>query len=306
MLNLNLEQLRNFVVTAKTQNLTKSAEQLYISQPTLSRMIAKLEEDLGVPLFDRKGKNIQLNAYGQLVLNFAERCFSGLDELQHQFDELKGGTSGCVNIGSSFTAGNTGWLDTCIRWFVLEHPDVRFGFFEMSPHELGGALLGRDIDIALSSTAYNEREIEWKTLYTEHMGVLMSTDNALCQKESVTVEDICSERIIIVKHDSDLDRAIVEFCENKGLMPNLFYQIDAPYLADEMLCKNMGISIITNKRYAADVPALGTEGSHEILSFRPLADLDASLPCRIGILRGRTLMTAAQHMYNKMCEEASK
>ena len=55
MLNLNMEQLRNFVVTAKTQNLTKSAEQLYISQPTLSRMIAKLEEDLGAQLFDRKG-----------------------------------------------------------------------------------------------------------------------------------------------------------------------------------------------------------------------------------------------------------
>ncbi len=304
MLNLNLEQLRNFVVTAKTQNLTKSAEQLYISQPTLSRMIAKLEEDLGAELFDRKGKNIQLNAYGQLVLEFAEQCFSGIDELQRRFEMLKEGVSGSVRIGSSFAEGNTGWIDMCIRWFIHAHPDVQFGYFQMSPQELSEALLGRDIDIALSSTAYNEREIQWKTLYHERMGVLMSANNALAHKEYVTVDDICSERIIMVNHDSDLDRAIIELCHNKGLMPNIFYQIDAPYLADEMLEKNMGVSIITDKRFAADVPALGMPGSHDVLAFRPLEEPSASLPCRIGVLRGRILMTAAQHMYDKMCEAA--
>ncbi len=306
MLNLNLEQLRNFVVTAKLQNLTKSAEQLYISQPTLSRMIAKLEEDLGAPLFDRKGKNIQLNAYGQLVLDFAERCFSGLDELNRQFDELKDGTTGRVQIGSSFSEGNTGWIETCIRWFVFEHPNVRFSFFEMNPQELSEALMSRDIDIALSSTAYNERDIEWKTLYTERMGVLMSTENELASRQSVSIEDICRARIIMVNHDSDLDRMIIDFCQQKGLAPNIFYRLDAPQLADEMLEHNMGISIITDKRFAADVPALGRLETIDKLTFRPFEEASASMPCRIGVLRGRTLMHAAQHMYDKMCAEATR
>ena len=306
MLNLNMEQLRNFVVTAKTQNLTKSAEQLYISQPTLSRMIAKLEEDLGAQLFDRKGKNIQLNAYGQLVLEFAEQCFSGLDELNRQFDCLKNGAGGSVQIGSSFTNGNTGWIEQCIRWFVFEHPDVRFSFFEMSPKELGEALAGREIDIALSSLGYNEREIEWKTLYTEHMGILMSEDNELARKETVTVEDLCNSRILMVNHDSDMDRAIIGFCQTKGLEPNIFYQVDAPHLADEMLSKNMAISIITDRRFFADVPAHGALEGLTPLTYRPFDDESASLACRIGVLRGRTLTTAAQHMYDKMCEEAVK
>lgn len=301
-----MEQLRNFVVTAQMQNLTKSAEQLYISQPTLSRMIAKLEEDLGAQLFDRKGKNIQLNAYGKLVMEFAKSTFSGLDELNRQFDCLKAGVGGTVQIGSSFTNGDTGWLEQCIRWFVFEHPDVRFSFFEMNPTELSEALARRDIDIALSSLGYNEREIEWKTLYTEHMGVLMSKENRLAEKERVSAAEICTERILMVNHDSDMDRMIVEFCQTQGLTPNIFYQIDAPQLADEMLAKNMAISIITDRRFAADVPARGVLHDDQMLTYRPFNEESAQLSCRIGVLRGRTLTTAAQQMYDKMCIEAVK
>lgn len=306
MLNLNMEQLRNFVVTARTQNLTKSAEQLYISQPTLSRMIAKLEEDLGAQLFDRKGKNIQLNAYGQLVLEFAKSTFSGLDELNRQFDCLKAGIGGSVQVGSSFTNGNTGWIEQCVRWFVFAHPDVRFSFFEMNPAELSEALARREIDIALSSLGYNEREIEWKTLYTEHMGVLMSEKNELAKKQSVSAADICTERILMVNHDSDMDRTIIDFCQAQGLTPNIFYQIDAPHLADEMLAKNMAISIITDHRFAADVPARGAPHADEPLTYRPFNEETAELSCRIGVLRGRTLTTAAQEMYDKMCAEATR
>ena len=138
------------------------------------------------------------------------------------------------------------------------------------------------------------------------MGILMSSENILAEKQTVSVEDLCNSRILMVNHDSDMDRAIIEFCQAKGLEPNIFYQVDAPHLADEMLAKNMAISIITDRRYFADVPAHGAMEGLTPLTYRPFDDESASLACRIGVLRGRTLTTAAQHMYDRMCAEAIK
>ena len=78
---MELHQLNCFLEVAKLEHITQAAEQLHITQPALSKVIARLEEDLGVKLFDREGQNIRLNEYGTVVMNYARRVFNSLGDM---------------------------------------------------------------------------------------------------------------------------------------------------------------------------------------------------------------------------------
>ena len=90
---MELSHLKYFQLTAELQHITRAAEQLYISQPALSKTISKLENELDVKLFDREGKNVFLNDYGKSVLFHANKIFSELDEMQREISDMKNGPS---------------------------------------------------------------------------------------------------------------------------------------------------------------------------------------------------------------------
>ena len=116
---MELHQLNCFLEVAKLEHITQAAEQLHITQPALSKVIARLEEDLGVKLFDREGKNIRLNEYGTVVMNYARRVFNSLGDMQAELEEMSAGAAGMLRIGSSFPAGEPNWILECIRTFAL-------------------------------------------------------------------------------------------------------------------------------------------------------------------------------------------
>lgn len=87
---MDLLQLKYFQVVARLEHMTRAAEELHISQPSLSKMISRLEKHLGVPLFDRHGKQIRLNRFGKIFLNRVDRVFAELEEGQYELADLTG------------------------------------------------------------------------------------------------------------------------------------------------------------------------------------------------------------------------
>ena len=85
---MELNQLKCFLEVARLEHITQAAEQLHITQPALSKVIARLEDDLGVKLFDREGKNIRLNEYGRVALRYAQRIMYTIGDLQAELEEL--------------------------------------------------------------------------------------------------------------------------------------------------------------------------------------------------------------------------
>lgn len=98
---MELQQLKYFQVVARLEHMTKAAEELHITQPSLSITIARLEEALGAPLFDRFGRNIKLNEFGQLFLKRVERIFRELEEGKREVRDLAGLELGTVNLAST-------------------------------------------------------------------------------------------------------------------------------------------------------------------------------------------------------------
>ena len=85
---MDLQQLKYFQTIARLEHVSRAAEELYVAQPSLSRAIARLEEELGVPLFDRQGRHIQLNHLGRAFLKYVEEAFDKLEEGKREVEDL--------------------------------------------------------------------------------------------------------------------------------------------------------------------------------------------------------------------------
>ncbi len=101
------QQLEYFVTVAKLEHMTRAAEALAISQPALSRSISKLEEELGVPLFDRQGRSIMLNRYGELFLYRVQRMRKEYEKAVLELQELNNPELGDVSLGFLHTLGTS-------------------------------------------------------------------------------------------------------------------------------------------------------------------------------------------------------
>ena len=148
---MELNQLKCFLEVARLEHITQAADQLHITQPALSKVIARLEDDLGVKLFDREGKNIRLNEYGRVAQNYAQRIMYTIGDMEAELAEMSAGQAGNLRIGSSFPAQEPNWILECIRTFALQRPDVGVRLRQYSAARLRSALEEREIDLALST-----------------------------------------------------------------------------------------------------------------------------------------------------------
>jgi hypothetical protein len=98
---MDLLQLRYFQTVARPENVTHAAEELHIAQPCISRAIARLEDSVGVALFERTGKRIRLNEFGRVFLKRVERCFNELEEGQRELADLAGAKRGKIVVGAT-------------------------------------------------------------------------------------------------------------------------------------------------------------------------------------------------------------
>ena len=119
---MELLQLKYFQTVAKLEHITKAAEVLQIAQPSLSKTITRLENDLGVPLFDRHNRQIKLNHFGKMFLQRVDKALMELEEGQREVQELAGLKKGSITLASSISK----ILPELMRGFMSKYPDVHF------------------------------------------------------------------------------------------------------------------------------------------------------------------------------------
>lgn len=119
---MDLLQLKYFQTVARTEHITKAAEELHISQPSLSKVIARLEDDLEVPLFDRKGRQIKLNNYGKTFLRRVNRMFTELEDGKHELSDMRGNENNKI----SFALNVMSLFPELLKEYLKKFPHTRF------------------------------------------------------------------------------------------------------------------------------------------------------------------------------------
>jgi DNA-binding transcriptional LysR family regulator len=144
---MDLLQLRYFQAVARHQHVSRAAAELRVAQPALSRAIARLEAELGVPLFDRRGRRVRLNRFGAMFLARADRALDELDQGQHELRDAAGLEQGTVAVA----AETLRTLSGLVAGFLAGHPGVRFRLFQSPAPAMAAQLQAGEVDLCLAS-----------------------------------------------------------------------------------------------------------------------------------------------------------
>ncbi|WP_419672755.1 LysR family transcriptional regulator [Agromyces seonyuensis] len=149
---MNLEQLQAFVAVAQTGNFTRAADRLYLAQPTLSRQIGALEQDLGAPLFHRDRAGSTLTEAGASLLPLARRMLADADSVRRELAELAGLQRGRVRLGATPTLCIS-LVAEVLSAFHVKHPGVELHLSEHGSRRLLDELAAGELDLALVTTS---------------------------------------------------------------------------------------------------------------------------------------------------------
>lgn len=228
---------------AKIQHMTKAAEKLSISQPALSRSIARLEDELGVPLFERQGRSIHLNRYGELFEHRVERILNeyqlGLKELQQLVDP----NHGEISLGFLHTLG-TNIVPDLIRLFRTKHPDIHFSLKQNYTHLQLKHLLSGDLDLCLMAKMDVPKPIHWTELWRDELFAIVPSDHPLSKRSSITIHELANESFILMKPGYALRLQADYLFEQAKFQPRITFEGDEVSTVAGFVIAGLGVSIL--------------------------------------------------------------
>ncbi len=195
---MELRVLNYFLVVAREENITKAASLLHITQPTLSRQLMQLEEELGVKLFRRSNHNIILTNEGMLLKRRAQELISLAEKTKNEFN-YKEELSGEIAIGSG-EFQSTKILAELIASFQKEHPLIKYEIYSGNSDNIKERIEIGNLDLGLLMEPVDIGKYEFVRMpIKEEWGILINEDSELVSKESVCPEDLIDMPIIFAK-----------------------------------------------------------------------------------------------------------
>lgn len=198
---MELRVLGYFLAVAREENFTRAAEQLHVTQPTLSRQIADLEEELGVKLFTRSNHSIILTEDGMLLKRRAQELLSLADKTKRDFLNKEDNLEGVLSIGCGEFL-STAALCECIAEFRKKYPLVRYELYSGNAGSIRENIERGLLDIGLMTEPIDIRKYEFVSMpVKEQWGALVREDSQLSEKEFITPDDLVGLPLISTVSD---------------------------------------------------------------------------------------------------------
>lgn len=242
---MQLKQLQYFYVLGKMEHCTKAAEKLYITQPSLSHAISELEKELGTPLFEKEGRNIHLNKYGQSFLPHVEKALSELEIGEKKLLKLKNPTEDNIHLGYLYRLGDH-FVPKIISAFSCkpEYKDINFSFNQGNTQNLIDGLKNEKFDLVFCSHVENEPDIDFLPIIEEELVVIVAKDHPLSKLKSVTLEEIAPYPFISFSHKSGLRPIIDDVLKNANIEPKIISETELDTAIAGLVQINLGIAIL--------------------------------------------------------------
>ncbi len=251
---MEVHQLRYFLAIAASGSFTAAAENCHVSQPSLSSQIAKLEDELGGALLERRRTGARLTARGSLFLPRASECLRQLAEARQEIEELDGLHRGEVALGCLPSTG-TYILPPLLRPFRHDHPGLTVRLLEESSPGLAQAVLTGEVDLALVDEAGLAAGLRATPLYTEPLLVALPAEHPLAGRGAVTVEALADEPLIVMKSGHGFRKIVLDYLASRGLEPRIVYESAGIDTVQALVEAGLGISLVPRMVRKASGPA---------------------------------------------------
>lgn len=284
--------LQYFLAIAREETISGAADFLHITQPTLSRQIKELEDELGKQLFIRSNKKIALTEEGMLLRQRAEEIINLVDKTEHEIMSSNSSLTGIVYIGSG-ESHTLKVVTQSIKKMQSKYPEVKFNIHSGNADDVIEKLDNGLIDFALLTDHPKLSEYNHLLLPISHQwGVLMLRDDKLAQKECITFHDIKDKPLIVSKEIYRLS-PLVEWFENDLEHLHIISYYSLLYNATLMVEDGLGYAICFDK-------LINTTGDSSLV-FRPLEPM-LNVPYHFIWKKYHILTKASQYFLNLVQE----
>lgn len=246
---MELLQLQYFIEVARTEHVTEAARRLHVTQSSLSKTIQRLEEDLGVSLFDRSSGKLKLNEFGSTFLRRTERALFELEQGRQELTDLSSQQHRTLEL--AVTTAST--LPQILREFRERMPGIHFHVQMLTTREMAMLLQRGEVDFCLSSPPVRGEDIECEIVYQDPIVVAVPAGHRLANRESVSLIELKDEWFVGVKRGYGTRDLIDSVCESAGFAPNYLYEGDEPARLGALVEAGIGLAFMpSTAKYARD------------------------------------------------------
>ncbi len=238
---MTITQLNYVLAVAEYMNFTLAAEKCFVTQPTLSMQIQKLEEELGIKIFDRNKKPIQLTEVGKKIVEQAKNIVNEADRIQDIVEQQKGFIGGDFKIGIIPTIMPT-LLPMFLKNFIRKYPKINLIVEEHTTEEIISRLQKGQLDAAIAATPLNESDLKEIVLYYEPFVGYFPTEfrNGLTQ---LTPNDLNVNDILLLQDGHCFTNGILNICKASKLDPSQNFELTSGSFETLIGLANEGLGV---------------------------------------------------------------
>jgi LysR family hydrogen peroxide-inducible transcriptional activator len=223
---MTITQLQYVLAVAEHKNFTLAAEKCFVTQPTLSMQIQKVEEELGIQIFDRSKKPIQLTEIGHKIVNQAKNIVNEADRIQDIVHQQKGFIGGEFRLGIIPTIMPT-LLPMFLKNFIKKYPKVKLIIEELNTDEIIFKLNNGHLDAAIAATPLNEEKIKEVVLYFEPFVAYIPENHDSFSKKEIEISDLNLNEILLLQDGHCFRDSVLNLCKNNTNSEHNHFQIES-------------------------------------------------------------------------------
>ena len=220
---MDFHQLKYFQTLAQIGNFTKAANDLVLSQSALSRSILKLEEELGIPLFERKSRGVVLTRYGEIFLEHVNRSLQEIDKAKQEINNMIDPFHGTISLGFIQPLGSS-FIPDLISHFGKEKPGVKYHLTQGITNKILTGIQCGDIDVGFCTSQERIETLSYFPIMDQEIFLIVHKKHRLANKEEVDLCEVANDPFVLYKPETALYDVIEKLCSAAGFNPTMSFQ----------------------------------------------------------------------------------
>ncbi|MNW54026.1 Hydrogen peroxide-inducible protein activator [compost metagenome] len=287
---MELRQLQYTLQIAEERNFSRAADKLHIAQPSLSQQLSKLEQELGVKLFQRNTSTVELTYAGASFIEHAQKIMDAVGQLRQEMDDISQLRAGRVVVGSMPITGSH-LLPYVLPAFKAAYPEIQINLLEDTSLNLEKLTAGGGTDLSLLSLPLQEPSLTYEPIGEEVIDLAVPPGHPLAKlqhsRNGVSLGMLKEEPFIVLKKGQGFRKMTIDLCRSAGFEPNVVFESNNIETVQSLVAAGMGITFVP--RFIARA-----KRSELIPVYVPLADPAPSRTLVIAYRKGRYLSKAAE------------
>ncbi len=243
---MEIRHLVYFTEVARHRNFSAAAAALFVTQPTISKMIRNLEEELGVALFNRIAKKVELTEAGRAILKPAQDIVRSFQNLSTELEDVAHLKKGNIRIGMPPMAG-VSYFSGIIGEFRRIYPQISIQLVEVGSFGVEQGVLDGTLDLGIVLLPANASRFHIFNFAQEPVVAIVGPEHPLRHKQTVTLKDFAEDQFILFRKDFALHDQVIEQCKRSGFTPQIACQTSQWDFIVGMVAANLGVGFLPQK-----------------------------------------------------------